>query len=65
VPSHWIEVVLTDGQGTPYARTPFTLRASDGTELDGVTDGSGFSRLEDIPHTGTWHLIVEPPPLGG
>jgi Type VI secretion system/phage-baseplate injector OB domain len=58
----WIELILNDAEGNPLARQPFTLRSANGAELHGVTDASGFARVESVPEAGQWEVIVDPEP---
>jgi hypothetical protein len=58
---HWIEIVLNDPDGAPLAETSFTLRSPSGAELHGVTDASGFARIENVPEEGQWEVVVDPP----
>jgi hypothetical protein len=45
----WIEIELTDDEGTPIPSKKYKLLLPDGTEREGTLDGNGHAREENIP----------------
>jgi len=45
----WIEIELTDDEGTPIPGKKYKLLLPDGTEREGTLDGNGHAREENIP----------------
>ena len=45
----YIEIQLMDEDGEPVADTKYWIKDSEGNEHEGVTDGDGMARLDEIP----------------
>jgi outer membrane protein OmpA-like peptidoglycan-associated protein len=55
---HAIEIAIITAQGTPRGDVDFELRLPDGSTRGGKTGADGVIRFENLPASGTAHLVL-------
>jgi outer membrane protein OmpA-like peptidoglycan-associated protein/uncharacterized Zn-binding protein involved in type VI secretion len=58
IDEHAIEIAIITAQGTPRGDVDFELRLPDGSTRGGTTGADGVIRFENLPETGTAHLVL-------